>query len=369
MIHVKSGTRAVEEAAALRAAAHPGVVELVDATDGVVRTRRVEGRTLGDTRPLTAEEIAGVAGAVATTLADLHDLGIAHGGVDATHVIVADEGRPVLCSLGRGGEPADDVAALGRLVTEMLVRRPPERPAPSGWAQRRKGLGPMLAPPAAPALAALAAEATAADPAHRPSARALAAAIYQHTHSAQLPQAEAIDTARPLPGPKPKGRRWPSHRSLAVPAAVGCAVVVMVSGILVASRGVGPGGASVGKPHGAAGDSRAADGGANAGIGDFTGGVLTVDGARYSVGQAGDAAAIGDWTCSGRPTLVVLRPSSGELFAFDQWPEPGHDVTARPIGRVERATGVRATPPAGGGCYELEVLRSEAPPTRLDVTP
>lgn len=255
MIHVKSGTRAVEEAAALRAAAHPGVVELVDATDGVVRTRRVEGRTLGDTRPLTAEEIAGVAGAVATTLADLHDLGIAHGGVDATHVIVADEGRPVLCSLGRGGEPADDVAALGRLVTEMLVRRPPERPAPSGWAQRRKGLGPMLAPPAAPALAALAAEATAADPAHRPSARALAAAIYQHTHSAQLPQAEAIDTARPLPGPKPKGRRWPSHRSLAVPAAVGCAVVVMVSGILVASRGVGPGGASVGKPHGAAGDS------------------------------------------------------------------------------------------------------------------
>ena len=68
----------MEEAAALRAAAHPGVVELVDAADGVVRTRLVKGRSLGDTRPLTAEEVAGVTAAVATTLADLHDLSLIH---------------------------------------------------------------------------------------------------------------------------------------------------------------------------------------------------------------------------------------------------------------------------------------------------
>lgn len=354
----------MDEAPALRATAHPGVVEVVDVADGVVGTKLVKGQSLGDYRPLTAEEVAGVAAALATTLADLHDLGVTHGGVEATHVIVADEGRPVLRSPGRAGEPADDVAALGRLVTEMLNRRLPERPAPKGWAHRRRGLGPMLAPPAAPALAALAAEATAVHPAERPSARALAAAITQHIPSARLPRLQASPTAGPPSPGNGRTRRWPSLPPLAVPTALASAIVVFVVGILLMppwnSPDVEP------SPPPVPGDVGAVAGSVSD---ELTGGVLTVDGARYSVGQAGDAVAIGDWACTGRPTPVLLRPSSGELFVFDDWAEPGHDVAARPLGKVDHATEIRATPNVGGGCHQLEVLRAEGPPARLDVTP
>jgi len=366
MVHAKSSRRPVEEAAALRAVAHPGVVKLVDVTGATVRTKLVEGRALADTRPLTAEEAAGVAAAVATTLADLHDLGVTHGGVDASHVIVADAGRPVLCSLGRGGEPADDVAALGRLMTEMVNRRVPERQASRSWAQRRRRLGPMLAPPAAPALAALAAEATAVEPAERPSARALAGAITQHVPSARLPQPEPSPAPAQASAVNRRTRRWPNINinPLSVPIALVSAVVVFVAAMLFMPMWESPGAAPSPPPTG--GDAEVGTGSVAA---NFTGGVLTVDGSRYSVGQAGDAVAIADWACNGRPTPVILRPSSGELFVFDAWAEAGHDVTARPLGRVDHATEVRATPIRAGGCHELEVLRSQGPPTRLDVMP
>ena len=95
--------------------------------------------------------------------------------------------------------------------------------------------------------------------------------------------------------------------------------------------------------------------------------MLSIGGARYTVGQPGDAVAVGDWRCSGRVTAVVLRPASGELFAFDEWAGPGRDVTARPIGRVEGAIGVRAAQADGERCQHVEVLRSEAPPARVEV--
>jgi len=145
--------------------------------------------------------------------------------------------------------------------------------------------------------------------------------------------------------------------------------VVFVIGMLLVSLRDSPG-VEPAPPLEAGGDADADAGAAAPSVGaDFTAGVLTVDGARYRVGQAGDAVAIGDWACSGRPTPVILRPSSGELFAFDDWAQPGHDVTARLLGRVEHATEVRATPIGGSGCHELEVLRIEGPPARLDVTP
>ncbi|MDP9402075.1 MAG: hypothetical protein M3P85_01805, partial [Actinomycetota bacterium] len=148
MLFTKRGERVTDEAAALAVARHPGVVELVDAADGTLRTRMVDGRPVDELAALPAGEVAGLAAAVATTLADLHDLGVVHGGIDATHVLMTADGRPVLCSLGRGGDPADDVAALGRLVSALLDAAPPE--ARGGVRARRLGrrrLGPMLAPP------------------------------------------------------------------------------------------------------------------------------------------------------------------------------------------------------------------------------
>ena len=101
----------------------------------------------------------------------------------------------------------------------------------------------------------------------------------------------------------------------------------------------------------------------------FDGGVLTFGGARYAVGRAGDAVVVGDWSCTGRATPVLVRPSTGEVFAFDAWPEAGRDVAARPLGRVEHASGARVAHGGAGGCDQLEVLRADGSPVRLEVSP
>ena len=46
----------------------------------------------------------------------------------------------------------------------------------------------------------------------------------------------------------------------------------------------------------------------------------TLDGStRMAAGEAGDAAAIGDWSCDGFETLGVYRPRTGSWFVFDSW--------------------------------------------------
>ena len=55
------------------------------------------------------------------------------------------------------------------------------------------------------------------------------------------------------------------------------------------------------------------------------GGYLTVEhgGRRYGIGAPGDEIAIADWTCTGEPTPVLLRPATGEVAVFTTWPAPG----------------------------------------------
>ena len=108
--------RLAHEAAQLEAARHPGVVELVG-VDGhgvgsILLTAHVEGPTLAQTGRLPLEESAGLLAALATTLADLHDLGLVHGGVVPEHVIVGPGGRPVLCGLAYGGRAGEAAGPL-----------------------------------------------------------------------------------------------------------------------------------------------------------------------------------------------------------------------------------------------------------------
>ena len=48
---------------------------------------------------------------------------------------------------------------------------------------------------------------------------------------------------------------------------------------------------------------------------------------HLAVGERGDLAAIGDWSCDGTETLGVYRPTTGNWFTFDSWE---HDSTAVP---------------------------------------
>ena len=85
-----------------------------------------------------------VAGA-ASTLADLHELGITHGRIDASHVLLGDNGRPRLCGFGdgrRAAAPEDDVAMLGALLAELLGRDDESEPIPERrWRRRGGGTG------------------------------------------------------------------------------------------------------------------------------------------------------------------------------------------------------------------------------------
>src|SRR4051812_24702338 len=124
----------VREAAMLTVARHPGVVTLLALTPGAdgleLITAWVGTRSLSGSRLLAPADGARVLGAVATTVADLHRHGIVHGSIDASHVLLDEDGRPVLCSFGHaalvasatshGPRPSDDVAALGELLVAVI---------------------------------------------------------------------------------------------------------------------------------------------------------------------------------------------------------------------------------------------------------
>ncbi len=237
---------------------HPGLVSplgpVEPAADGgaVLRMRALAGPSLALAPPYAAEEIAGIAEVVATTLADLHDAGFFHGGVGAAHVVLDEGGRPVLCSLGRGGPmaeatgdagPTEDVADLGALLHHLVSWARNGEPATDPWALLRADLfvARRRRPPAVPdpfdVLTALADQATDVEAARRPAARALAAALAHQVPGRRLPAAscEPADgqgMAAPLapvapvaPDPStavgPQRRPWRSSAGSPRPGAVG----------------------------------------------------------------------------------------------------------------------------------------------------
>lgn len=365
----KQGGRVETEAAVLAGLRHPGVVELAGMEDGLLRTRWVEGRPLTELGPLPADEMAGLVAAVAATVADLHEAGVVHGGIDATHVLVDAEGRPVLCSFGRGGDPPDDVAALGRLLGSLAAGSQPSIPARPGG-RRRRPLGAMLAPPASPALAELAARAT-GDVAGRPSARELSAAIHRRVPGARLPRPRVA----PLLPPPPTGL---TARTVAAGLGVGAVLAAVVAWFVVGRPGASVPAAHpvAAPPTTTAAPTTTADTAADTAVRvwpaptvAYADGVLTVDGIRYAVGQPGDQVVAGDWACRGGPALALLRPASGDVFAFDAWAEPDREVAARLVGRVDAATGLQVADVDDDGCDDLLATRPGAEPVPVPVPP
>jgi hypothetical protein len=198
------------EAARLERGRHPGVVEVLEAGAGRLELAWVGSHTLETTR-LSVPAAAGVLAAVAATVADLHGLGIVHGRLDPGHVVLAADGRPVLCGL-RGplpGEPepgpAEDVAAVGRLVDHLLGPDAEPEPIPDRRWARRPWSGYHRR-----TLQLLADRATHEDPARRPTARALANAIVEAVPDARLVPTTAsagstADHTGPAAGPAEEG--------------------------------------------------------------------------------------------------------------------------------------------------------------------
>jgi hypothetical protein len=81
--------------------------------------------------------------------------------------------------------------------------------------------------------------------------------------------------------------------------------------------------------------------------------ILTVDGRRYRVGQAGDEVLVEDWDCDGTPTPALLRPGTGEVFVFSRWIER-KELAVEPLLTVAGAEAL-VSETAGAGCPSLSV--------------
>lgn len=335
----------------LAALRHPGIVQVAGPPGGGDGLRLVPvagGDVAG--RRLCAEEVAGLGAAVATIVADLHDLGITHGGLAAEHILVDERGRPVLCSLGRAapieeaGGGRRDVADLAGALTGMVA---------GGRGTR---------------VAKLLARAESKPPAARPLARALAT-----IPGARLPRATGVPpTTGSVTDTSPGGARvghgagggarrrgrWPTlagggrSRTWAALAAVAS---VAVAGTALALRRPAPAPAPVAPPPAGVGrvPCPPVDDGcrpvAMAGAEFLAGGV------RWSVGEVGDVVVVGRWECQAGAAPALLRPASGQVWVFDGWAGVGSTVAARLVAVVPGARTLRVLPYASH-CDGLEVL-------------
>lgn len=412
----EEAARVRREADLIDVAGHPGLVEVVDFADGgapELRTAYVGESLAAAAGSLKIEELAGAVAAVAATLADLHDLGLVHGAVEAAHVLLDGGGRPVLCGLGSGGlagerspggralDPADDVAGLGALILFLV-----EGSAGAAATELRR----------------IAAEASAGG-GPSVSAHQVAGAVHDSIPEARLPGGGAAGAGRPADDVGAVHRRTPLDRwrqaqragsSLPpgggaarprwawLPAASAVALAVALAGValvlvlrpsaspppdqearlpatppptarpattfegptttLAAVRRpspppIRPGCPAVGGPM-----TADVDGDGCADSVRYSAGVAEAAGRRWSVGEAGDVAAVGDWSCSGARSLAVLRPRTGEVFAFSGWATSGQDLTGPRVGEVAGGTGLRAGDLDGDGCNELIVERGSGAP-------
>lgn len=331
----------------LARARHPGVVALVRFDEHADRSRLVMAcptdRTLAATPPSRPEEALRVLAAVAATVADLHAIGLAHRRLQPDHVLLADD-RPLLCGFAdatgtaREEDRALDDAALGRLVDLLAAHA-------GASAGGRSRAGRTLR-----SLAASHADTpTAAELARRAGKAVGGRPLLERPRSA----GRVRTTRRPIGAHRALRRGAPL---LAVPAVV--ALVVgwpsrpadhLGSAALVASTTSAAELLPSGNDHG---PTTAVDSTPNT----TTEAPVRIDagGATYEVGRHGDQVVVADWACTGAPTAVLLRPSTGEVFFFDALPDAGLAVTGRRVATVPAAHEV-VTEQVGAACPPLAV--------------
>jgi hypothetical protein len=349
------------EADALAAGAHPGVVELLGVDDDGLSTIYAGTHSLATCAPLTAERIAAVGAALAATVADLHGLGIVHGRIDPSHVIVGPDGRPLVCSFSGatvGGRPAPpgasaaadgfadprllpgepvapsaDVYAIGALIRFLLDR---------GGGRSRPHAGRRRA------LRAIARRATAVEPHRRPTARDLAALFGTGRAPARRPVVAAA-----LGG------------VLLVLGAL--AVTVVVRGRAAPRSDLRPWAADP-APTSPPTSPAPAPTPSSRPTPEVVGPNLVAMGAdRYQAGVPGDQVVLGDWDCDGLATVALLRPTTGEVFVFDSWPTAGHDRTIRSTTVVPGSVRAQTGDPDSDRCDDLVVERNTGSATVVEV--
>lgn len=362
----------VREAAVLVAARRPGVVAfhgLVPGADGLeLVTGWVGTASLADTAKRSPAETARVVAALATTVAGLHADRIVHGGIDRSHVLIDDRGRPVLCSFGRStlsvgaleghhSRPADDVAALGALLTDTLGPLPEFDLAVTRRNRSRRDDDLHRG------LLVLADHAQADDPHVRPTAAAFAAGLRDLAPDPPGESSTLIDDLERLRATArtetPRRRRGPALVGLAVAIVGGVLTLGIGAADRAAPRGVGPTDpvSTTAVPTTAV-PTTSVPTTAVPTTPVPAAPVVDVDGARFEVGEPGDVVVVAPWRCDGRADLLLLRPRTGGLYLFA---DPAVEPTTSTVLPFRTIDGARTLEPvdAGDPCPIPVVVRSD----------
>lgn len=385
-VAVKRGPaqRLRREAMMLRLAARPGVVELVSTSDDgdepgdaevELATVFVGGGTLAERLDgqLDGRLAATVASAVAATMAELHDLDIAHRRLSADHILVAD-GNAVVCGLAEavlisesdGSVVGDDVVALAQLIDEMAERSTGALAVELRQVARRTLAG-------------------------SPDARPTMASVTGALAPLLVPTAPA--SARRLPPRRAGLGRRPSlaGRPSLAPAAVG-AIVLGAAALALGILGGGSDAADVTEdrePATAPSPTLTAPASTTSAppperlwpgptcavaaapiVADLdgdgcdeevvvVGGIVSSGGRDWQVAAAGDVVTLGDWDCDGVDTPALLRGNSGELWVYSRWAEGDDQVPAALAGVVPGATSARTAASEDTGCDRIEVVHAD----------
>jgi len=340
--------RLLTEAGILAAVAHPGVVRLLRAEGDPPQTlilELVEGTDLARASIDSAEVLAGIGAAVATTLADIHDLGVVHGAVDPSHVLIDQQGRPVLCGFGAASRPltrteliglaGDDTAALaGVLVSHLPSSADVRLRAALRRAAGRRGRS------------------------RRIDARWLARELIRRTPGARLGGPGSGSDGRDGT-PRLRPARTPSWRrvrpALVVVAAISLGIVLAV----VAARPGGSGGRGAAPAQVCPAVDRSCRPVA------WPGGVIVTEAGRFRVSAPpGSLVVLGRWDCSGQALPAIAELPTGDIWLFDSWPGPGRTSSARLVARVRALSGL-AVIPARTGCDLLRVSEAGRRPVTI----
>jgi len=326
------------EAGILTAVAHPGVVRLLSTEGDPPETlilELVEGTDLAGAGIDSAEVLAGIGAAVATTLADIHDLGVAHGAIEPCHVLIDRQGRPVLCGFGAASRPLtraelidraeDDTAALaGVLVSRLPLSADAHLRATLRRAARRRGRP------------------------RRICARWLARELIRRTPGARL----ASPGSGPAAGDETQRLRpamTRSRRRAGPVMVVGAAISVgVVLAILAAGHG------RSGRRSSVAGSTCPAVDRSCRPVA-WPGGVIVTEEGRFRVSAPpGSLVVLGRWDCSGQALPAIAELRTGEVWLFDSWPRPGRTASARLVARARALSGL-AVIPGKTGCDLLQI--------------
>jgi hypothetical protein len=374
------GARLQREADLLQRARHPGVEELqavsADGESVEVVTSWVAGIPPGQA-VRSVDHAAGVIAVLATTVADLHEIGVAHGGISDERVIVGRDGRPILVGFDQAvaidGPPrrwssapvaTADVRAVGALLDELL-RAVGATPRPRGrrWQPRRTDRR------HGDSTAALFGLAERAGSRVTLSARALADAVLGEASTACLPVAGSdLRTPAPPVPLSPTTGDWRGRVAALADrvgehwraASIGGLVTLAAFGIAIVPLACQHRSRPVGTGRRPAKGVIAPDG-----LASLADGVLTVGGDHFAIGGPGDEVVLGRWTCQPQRTVALLRAGTGSVWVFPTWPTRDHPVQAVAVSQVTGALRVRPSP--AGRCDDLLVTRADG--TTLKVRP